>query len=327
MPFTGGASPQPERYGGGEGINSNVPLLQRVYQSITRARGSAYDQSWPPTTAVGVENLAYARAITFDGWGTNQRLSNECNPGKSTAAGLLPRWERILNCPPNYGDTQPVRQARCAAVFALAGKASVHQAVADAIAAVLGPIFVSLFYTDETNTTAWWPGIAGVTGAITTVVGNIVTMTGTAGTPSSAVMGTITVSNCATAANNGTFQVWYWFNNSLQWINAAGVATDYGIGGTALSPTVNWAVNNIGSPWSSSIAVVNVLVTPQVAGYQNADGSPNSLFYQTVGNMIAVLDQILPAWMLGNWYTVSSHGVLGFYLDDPNNLDCEAFDV
>jgi enoyl-CoA hydratase/carnithine racemase len=65
LPFTGGATPSPERYGGGEG-NSNVPLLQRVYESIAAGRGSAYDQVWPPSTAVGAENMALARAIAVN---------------------------------------------------------------------------------------------------------------------------------------------------------------------------------------------------------------------------------------------------------------------
>jgi hypothetical protein len=336
VPFTGGASPGPERTGGGEGIDSNVPLVQRIYETISRGRGSAYDQSWPPTTAVGIENLATARMLAFDGWGTNQRLANECNPSKATVGGLLPRWEVVLNCPPNYGDTQPVRQARCGAKFALWGKASISQVVLDAITTALGPILVGVVHRDPIGAGAqdalsWWPGIQGVAGAVTSITGgNIVVFQEFEDIflPTAAPGATLTLANCSNTANNGSFQVKTWISGTTLTFPNPGspVAPDYGVGGTALLPTVKWSLDSPLTPWMSTVDTIEVQVTATVTGYSNVDGTPNALFYQTVGGMVAVLDGILPAWMAVNWWIASSHGGIGFYLDEQN-LDCEAFDV
>src|SRR5271166_6036405 len=115
MPFTGGYSPSPERTGGGDGTSA-APTLQRVFESIAAARGPLYDQT--TGSVVGAENIALARAITFDLYGANRRFANEMNPAYATAAGLLPRWEAILAQPPQPGDTEKVRQIRCAAALA-----------------------------------------------------------------------------------------------------------------------------------------------------------------------------------------------------------------
>ena len=47
MPFTGGQSPSPEKYGGGEN-GSDVNLVQHVYRALAQARGTAADQSQKP---------------------------------------------------------------------------------------------------------------------------------------------------------------------------------------------------------------------------------------------------------------------------------------
>ena len=332
MPFTGGASPSPERYGAGEGINSNVPLVQRIYETISRARGSAYDQSWPPTTAVGVENMAFARAIAFDGWGTNQRLSNECNPSKATVGGLLPRWEAILNCPPNYGDTQPMRQARCGARFALFGKASIAQVVLDAITTALGPIFVGIVHFDPVgagaqNALSWWPGITGAAAQITGISGNQLVLSGLSGIPTAAPGAQLTLSNCANFPNNGIFTCSKYVSpTALQFTNNAGASLDNGAGGSPGSPKIAWALDSTLTPWMSTVCHLDVQVTQVVACYQNADGTPNGLFYQTLGGMVAVLDGILPAWMQVDWFIGAHNGGFGFYLDELD-LDLLAFDV
>lgn len=161
MPFTGGFSCGPERYGGGE-ANSSKPLLQIVFESLAAQRGSAYDQT--VSSIVGIELMAQARAITFDGYGTNQRLANQFNPQKMTADGLLPRWERIFNVPPLPGDTEPVRRSRVAAAFARVGMANVHQAIVDALTAVMPALFSgTILYQGPNTATSIWPGAANNT--------------------------------------------------------------------------------------------------------------------------------------------------------------------
>jgi hypothetical protein len=243
MPFSGGYSPSPERYGGGEG-NSKEPLLQRVFESIAAQRGSAYDQTL--STPVGVENMAYARAITFDGYGCNTRLANNFLPAKMSAT--LSRWEAIFNVPPQPGDTEPTRRARVAAAFALVGQANSHQPVADAVIAALGPLFVSFVYQS--------PAVGG------------------------------------TALS-------YW-----------------GGPGGIVSTTI---------PWASTVDHVDIQVQAPV-GYKNPSGTINGAFYSRIGAMVSVLDAMLPSWITYDWFLTSSHGGIGFYLDEQN-LDVEAFDV
>lgn len=325
MPFTGGASPSPERTGAGEGINSNVPLVQRIYETIARGRGSAYDQSWPPTTAVGIENFATARAIAFDGWGTNQRLANECNPGKATVTGLLPRWERILNCPPNPGDPQPVRQARCAAALARFGKGSIGQAVVDALTAALGPLFVSVQHFDETNDLVWWPGATGTGATVTAVTGGTATIAGLANIPSAAPGANLLTSGFSHAGNNSqslfaftSFPIQSWISStSVVVVNPNAVAPDSG---------GNWTLVNYATPWMSTIDILNVLVTQNISGYANTDGSPNAAFYAQVAQIGPVLDQLLRADMMWQWYVLGIGGATGWLLDQPD-LDLLAFDV
>lgn len=321
MPSTGGACPSPERYGGGEGSNSNVPLLQRIYETYSRARGSAYAQEWPPTTAVGIENMAVARALTFDGWGTNARLSNECNPAKATAAGLLPRWERILNCPPNPGDPEVVRRARCGARFAQFGVASLPQVIIDVLTAALGPLLVGLTHFDETNATSWWPGLAGTGATVTAFAGNVATITGLTGAPTSAPGNLLTASGFANPGNNGVFTIKQWLSpTSVTVLNPSGVTPD--AGGV-------WALTNPATPWTSTVCHLDVHVTQNVSGYFTVQGGlnvPNAAFYAAVAQIGPVLDQMLPSHMTWDWYIFGQSGAAGWYCDEPD-LDTEIFDI
>ncbi len=78
--------------------------------------------------------------------------------------------------------------------------------------------------------------------------------------------------------------------------------------------------------WASTIAHVDVQVTQRVTGYQNTDHSPNAAFYNVVANIVPVLDEMLPAWATFDWYVASSHGGIGFFLDEPD-LDLLALRV
>jgi hypothetical protein len=169
MPFSGGASPQPERYGGPD-APGNEPRLQRIYESLCAQHGSAYAQDWPPATPFGIEMMAYARAICFDLFGASERMANQFIPSKMTANGLLPRWERIFNVPPLPDDTEPVRRARVAAAFGRLGQPNSHQPVVDALNIALAPIFTGLMLYQSPNTALkYWPGAGNATAPFSNV--------------------------------------------------------------------------------------------------------------------------------------------------------------
>jgi hypothetical protein len=324
MPFTGGACPSPERYGGGEGLG-NKPLLQVVWESIAAARGSAYDQQWPPTTAVGYENMAIARAVCFDGYGANARLANNFQPGKMTATGLLPRWETVFGTPPNPGDPDSVRRARILAAWAKLGAANAIQQVFDVLRSTLGSLYTGIVQYTPTSGFAWWPGFTGSAASVTSTgpaQASGVTVSGEPQIPTPTYGQSLVLSNCATAANNGTFEVNSGLSGGvLTYINAAAVSPDYGVGGTAGVPTVQWSLVNPTAPWLSTIAQLSIQLNVP-AGYGTAL-SPNALWWATVATCRAALDQLLPAWMTFDFFVLDSAGVQAFKLDE-NNLDLEA---
>jgi len=332
MPFTGGATPSPERYGGGEN-NTDVPALQRVYESIAGARGSAYDQSWPPSTAVGAENFALARAITFDLHGGNIRLANEFNPGKATARGLLPRWEAILGTPPLPGDTEPVRRARVAAAFARVGASNGIQAVVDQIQVALGTSLYGGLTTFAPPDSAIWPGLsgsifAGNPASIVAFSNNLANVTGLVNVPSNVGGASLVLGNCANAGNDGTFLIHDWvFSSSVKVANPSGVAPDYGIGGTSGAPTITWSVLDPSAPWTSMVNQIDILANIPT-GYYTLNGSgqkvPNAKWYAAVAALNPILDAMLPAWMSWQVYVNNSGGTSGFLLDEPD-LDLEIF--
>ena len=112
MPFTGGDSPSPERYGGGD-AGEAAPRLRRIIESIQARRGEAFTTD--DDAIVAAENMMVARMIDQDVYGANERFANEMNPVHSTSSGLLPRWETVFSVPPRAGDPDGVRQARLAA--------------------------------------------------------------------------------------------------------------------------------------------------------------------------------------------------------------------
>lgn len=332
MPFTGGWSPSPERTGGGDG-GSGITLLQRVFESIASARGDAYDQTL--ASIVGAENMAYARAICFEMYGGNVRLANQFNPATMTADGLLPRWEKIFNVPPNYGDTEPVRRARVAAAFARFVQPNSIQPVIDACSTALGALYQSLTLFDTTNALIWWPALGGGSVAgqtlygaceVASVSGVMATITNLTGVPTAAGGAILTLSNCANAVNNGTWPVHDYVSSSSVKvpIPAGPVGPDYGVGGTSGAPTVAWSLNSPLTPFMSTIARVDVQCG-YVSGYYTVVGGqnvPNAAYYQAVAGANAVLDELLPAWAAFRCYLLDQRGQMKFLLDEPN-LDLE----
>jgi hypothetical protein len=314
MPSTGGYCPGPFRTGGA------IPRLKRVVESLETQRGTAYAST--PGTAVFVENMAIARAIDADVYGANERLANSFDPNKtSSATGMLQRWEAIFGLTPSPTDTDPVRRARLLAKWQQCTKSSVHQAVVDALTAALGPVFVGITFVTPTSATQFWPGNNGSVGGITNQSGIQTTLTGVPAIVFSWVGSNITISNASTAANNGTFQIVGWTGSpGIVYVNPSGVSTDYGVGGTSLAPTIRWVISNPFSPWTSTVGHIDIQV-------QQPSGYSLTQFFGSLSAIGPLLDAILPAWTTWDWWMPSPHGAggMGFYLDDPNNLDMEVF--
>ncbi len=129
--------PYPRRFGGGK------PLLQTIHDSLNAQRGTSVDAT-NPATIVWLENHAIARAITFDGWGANQRLSHQWDPDRLT--DMLPRWEGIMKLTVSFGATDRARRAAVKERFARFGQVPTHATIVTAIAAAAGAAFVAVEY-------------------------------------------------------------------------------------------------------------------------------------------------------------------------------------
>lgn len=328
MPFSGGWAPGPERYGGGEG-NSDEPLVQRIYESLLAQLGSAYTQS--TASVLGVELMAEARAIAFDAWGVNQRLANSFIPSRMTAAsGMLQRWERIFAVPPLPGDTEPVRRARVAAAWAKIGQPNSIQPVIDALQAALGPLYVGIVHQTTATATEYIGGLSNVVSTGTTPP--LITISGT---PTALDYYEIDIT---TGGARGT-ALFTWKRHLATVATAQITAASFVLPGTGVTvafPVGTYATNNVykfttlpNVPWMSTLAHVDVQVTQNVAGYHNADGSPNAAFYALAASINPILDETLPSWATYDWYVADSSGSTGFILAGPtlpeHNLDLEAF--
>ncbi len=74
-----------------------------------------------------------------------------------------------------------------------------------------------------------------------------------------------------------------------------------------------------GAPWYSTTAHLLVRV-------QRPAGMALGAFWELLGRMNPILDDLAPAWVTWDWYLDPSTGV-GFLLDDEHNLDHEIFDT
>jgi hypothetical protein len=77
------------------------------------------------------------------------------------------------------------------------------------------------------------------------------------------------------------------------------------------------------SPWSSTVAHILVRL-------QKPDGWTEGEFYEAAGKVSLILEPALPVWTTYSWYrpgliSTASGGLtaVGFYLDDPHNLNNE----
>ena len=87
-----------------------------------------------------------------------------------------------------------------------------------------------------------------------------------------------------------------------------------------VTPT-GWPMGSHADPnrtWYSTVAYAAIQV-------QQPAGMDDGTFYQAASSIYPVLDAILPAWVTYSWFRNASTGVQNFILDDPHNLDNEAF--
>lgn len=270
MPYVGGWA-VPERYGSGEG-NSEAPLLQRIFESLAAQRGDAYDQT--TASIVGIENMAIARAITFDGWGANQRLINGFFPSTMTgSSGMLPRWERIFGIQPAPGDNHTLRRSRVAAKWAAIGQPNTLQPLSDALTAALGPIFVAITHRTLQQTSSFVGGITQpLAGGSHASTAPSVTLTGTPN-------GNYQLKFQITTNGGLGAGVFEWsINGGLTWV-ATGVtiAASVALGTTGLTALfsvgsydtlMNYtALARPGTQWSSSLAHLGVQLTQLLPAY------------------------------------------------------------
>ena len=139
----GGHFPYPRRFGGGR------PRLRIVHDALNAARGTALDASNSSTVA-WVENMAHARALTFDGYGANERLAMQWDPDRMTA--FLGRWEKILGIRPAPGTPDKTRRNEVRKrMRRFIEASSFHSRVVARLQQELGNVFVAVEYIDVSN--------------------------------------------------------------------------------------------------------------------------------------------------------------------------------
>jgi uncharacterized protein YmfQ (DUF2313 family) len=126
----------------GSARDSDVEIL---HQALNAARGTAYNTE--PGTAVWVENLAIARALS-DLYAHNRRHANQAIPNKMSTA--LTRWERILGLP-RTSDTDALRRARIAAKLRLFHNPPINSTLTNFLTEMLGAFFVEIVHTSPSE--------------------------------------------------------------------------------------------------------------------------------------------------------------------------------
>lgn len=135
----GGYHPYPRRFGGAGGSH-----LEAIHNSLNAQRGTALEAS-DSTTVVWLENMAFARALCFDGWGTNQRLAHQADPKRTT--DMLPRWERALKIVVPRKTPDAARRRTLLERWQRFDEAATNARLVTLLTEELGSYFVALEYT------------------------------------------------------------------------------------------------------------------------------------------------------------------------------------
>lgn len=137
----GGYHPYPRRFGGGK------PALEVIHEDLNAARGSAFDPV--EGTYVWLENMAFARAIYFDGWQTNQRLGHQWDPERTT--DMLSRWERIFGIRRDPTKTEYERRVELTLRWQRFGSLASHSKLVSELEPRLGEYLYGVEYIDLAN--------------------------------------------------------------------------------------------------------------------------------------------------------------------------------
>lgn len=135
-----------------------VPYAWSCYRALQDARGSAYTRE--RGTIVHAENLCMAR-LHAGRWRDAERMSCESNP--ATASQHAEDWRKVLGVRLRPGDTaETIRTRNAAKMKAAVGP--VGSAVDDAIASLLGTVYVRTWRNYDTETIAdasgtFWPTV------------------------------------------------------------------------------------------------------------------------------------------------------------------------
>jgi hypothetical protein len=136
-----------------------VPYAATMIEMLRDARGSGYTRS--RGTLVHVENLALARAHAAT-WRRAERLAANANP--ATALEKADDWRKVLGVRRRDGDTDATLRTRNAAKMR-AALGPTRQTVDDAVAELLGPVYVRTWRNYATNEIAddnagtFWPTV------------------------------------------------------------------------------------------------------------------------------------------------------------------------
>lgn len=135
-----------------------TPCAYSTYRALQDARGSAYSKE--RGTLVHVENLCLARAHAGT-WRRAERLA--CNANPATADEKAEEWRQVLGVRQRDGDTPAALRTRNAAKLK-AALGPTRRVVDDAVAELLGPLYVKTWrnYGSETtadSTGAYWTGV------------------------------------------------------------------------------------------------------------------------------------------------------------------------
>lgn len=161
----GGYHPYPRRFGGNK--HEGKPLLEVVHTSLNAQRGAAFNTE-DGTSIAAIESMAWARAITFDGWETNARLGHQWDAQRTT--DMLPRWERIFKISPPPDASERERRDELVLRWQRFGGVSNHARLVTALTEVIGDYFVAVEYISlanavvhvPDNTYPWGTVVAGV---------------------------------------------------------------------------------------------------------------------------------------------------------------------
>lgn len=159
----GGFHPYPRRFGGSRSD------LEAMHNSLANQRGTAVDANTVENTA-WLETMAFARALVFDGWGTNKRLSHQWDPRRMT--DMLSRWEAILALRPSPSDTGVARRARVLQRFARFGGVANTSRLTSELTENLGDVFVAVEHLTVAAASVYVPSASYPWGVVGTPDGD-----------------------------------------------------------------------------------------------------------------------------------------------------------